>query len=137
MKFALLSTRQRALSFPRHPSPEEAMKDTLLGPDSLEWMGVRYRNILSNEATDGAMSITDSVSPPNSGPPRHIHHDADETFVMLSGDSEFWMDGETQEWSLAEQEPKEIEANFEVYRREDPDKDNDGQTGHDVQILQL
>ena len=70
------------------------MKDTILGPDSIEWMGVGYRNILSTEATDGAMSITDSVSPPNSGPPRHIHHDADETFVMLSGDSEFWLDGE-------------------------------------------
>ncbi len=70
------------------------MKDTVLGPDSIEWMGVHYSTILSTEATEGAMSITDAVSPPNSGPPRHIHHDADETFIMLSGDSEFWLDGE-------------------------------------------
>jgi quercetin dioxygenase-like cupin family protein len=40
------------------------------------------------------MSITDSVSPPNSGPPRHIHHDADETFVLLTGDAEFLLEGE-------------------------------------------
>ena len=40
------------------------------------------------------MSITDSVSPPNSGPPRHIHHDADEAFVILTGNVEFWMAGE-------------------------------------------
>ena len=70
------------------------MKDTILGPDAIQWMGVQYRTILTTDATNGAMSITDSVSPPNSGPPRHIHHDADETFIMLNGDSEFWLDGE-------------------------------------------
>jgi quercetin dioxygenase-like cupin family protein len=39
------------------------------------------------------MSVVDSVSPPNSGPPRHIHHDAEETFVILSGDVLFWLEG--------------------------------------------
>lgn len=70
------------------------MKDTILGPDAIEWLGVHYKTILTTDATNGAMSITDSVSPPGSGPPRHIHHDADETFIMLTGDSEFWLDGE-------------------------------------------
>ncbi len=70
------------------------MKDTILGPDAIEWLGVHYKTILSTDATNGSMSITDSVSPPGSGPPRHIHHDADETFIMLTGDSEFWLDGE-------------------------------------------
>ena len=70
------------------------MKDTILGPDAIEWLGVHYKTILATDATNGAMSITDSVSPPGSGPPRHIHHDADETFIMLTGDSEFWLDGE-------------------------------------------
>jgi quercetin dioxygenase-like cupin family protein len=70
------------------------MKDTILGPDAIEWLGVHYNTILTTDATNGAMSITDSVSPPGSGPPRHIHHDADETFIMLTGDSEFWLDGE-------------------------------------------
>lgn len=70
------------------------MKDTILGPDAIEWLGVHYKTILTTGATKGAMSITDSVSPTGSGPPRHIHHDADETFIMLTGDSEFWLDGE-------------------------------------------
>jgi quercetin dioxygenase-like cupin family protein len=41
------------------------------------------------------MSITDSVSPAGSGPPRHVHHGEDETFVILSGACEFWVAGET------------------------------------------
>lgn len=70
------------------------MKDSILGPGAIEWLGVHYKTILTAGSTNGAMSITDTVSPPNSGPPRHIHHDADETFVMLTGDAEFWLDGE-------------------------------------------
>lgn len=72
------------------------MTANALGPDAVEWQGVYYRTILSTEASGGRISVIDSVSPSNSGPPRHIHHDADETFVMLSGDAEFWMEGETQ-----------------------------------------
>lgn len=68
--------------------------NSILGPDATEWLGVHYRTILSTADTGGAMSITDTVSPPGSGPPRHIHHDADETFVMLTGDTEFWLEGE-------------------------------------------
>jgi quercetin dioxygenase-like cupin family protein len=70
------------------------MKDTLLGPGAIEWQGVHYRTILTGAETQGAMSVTESVSPPGSGPARHVHLDADETFVMLSGDSEFWLEGE-------------------------------------------
>jgi quercetin dioxygenase-like cupin family protein len=70
------------------------MKDLRLGLDAIEWLGTQYRTILTKAATGGAMSITDSVSPPTSGPPRHVHHDADETFVMLAGDALFWMEGE-------------------------------------------
>ena len=70
------------------------MKDTILGPGAIEWLGVHYRTLLPTADSGGAMSITDSVSPPNSGPPRHIHHDADETFVLLTGDCEFWLEGE-------------------------------------------
>ncbi|MEQ9693573.1 cupin domain-containing protein [Shimia sp. SDUM112013] len=40
------------------------------------------------------MSITDTVSPPNSGPPLHIHHDADETFVLLTDNTVFWLKGD-------------------------------------------
>jgi mannose-6-phosphate isomerase-like protein (cupin superfamily) len=64
-----------------------------LGEGTVEWLGVQYRTILGAEATGGAMSIVDSLSPGSSGPPRHIHHDADETFVIFSGRCEFWVDG--------------------------------------------
>lgn len=71
------------------------MKDSILGPGSIEWAGTTYRTILETSATGGAMSIVDSISPPDYGPPRHIHHDADETFVILTGEVELWMEGET------------------------------------------
>ncbi|WP_353471972.1 cupin domain-containing protein [Salipiger sp. H15] len=61
--------------------------------ETLDWLGTTYRTVLSTAATAGALSITDSVSPPRSGPPRHIHHDADEAFVVLTGDIEFWFEG--------------------------------------------
>jgi quercetin dioxygenase-like cupin family protein len=71
------------------------MPDDVLAADPVEWLGVTYRTLLSSDATGGAMSITDSVSPSGSGPPRHIHHGEDETFVILSGECEFWVAGET------------------------------------------
>ncbi|MBY6003107.1 cupin domain-containing protein [Salipiger bermudensis] len=71
------------------------MTQNELGPDALEWLGTRYKTILSTAASGGAISVTDSVSPLHSGPPRHIHHDADETFVVLTGHCLFWLEGET------------------------------------------
>ena len=70
------------------------MHTSILGPDAIQWLGVHYKTILSTKDTGGSMSIVDSVSPPLSGPPRHIHRDADETFVVLSGDCEFWLEGQ-------------------------------------------
>lgn len=66
-----------------------------LGPGTIEWNGTLYRTILSPADTGGAMSIVDSLSPARSGPPRHIHHAEDETFVIVSGEVTFWLDGET------------------------------------------
>ena len=40
------------------------------------------------------MSIVDSVGPPGSGPPRHVHEREDEPFLILSGEIEWWMEGE-------------------------------------------
>ena len=71
------------------------MRDELSGPDVLEWLGVRYKTILSAAETGGAMSIVDSLSPAASGPPRHVHEREDETFVVLSGECEFWLEGNT------------------------------------------
>ncbi|MCA0870611.1 cupin domain-containing protein [Seohaeicola saemankumensis] len=71
------------------------MSAGILGPGSIDWQGTHYRTLLATADTGGAISVVDSVSPPGFGPPRHIHADADETFVLLSGEAEFWLDGES------------------------------------------
>ncbi len=40
------------------------------------------------------MSIVDSWSPAGSGPPRHVHANEDETFVMITGTCKVWIEGE-------------------------------------------
>jgi quercetin dioxygenase-like cupin family protein len=67
----------------------------LSGPDVLEWLGVRYKTILSASETGGAMSIVDSLSPAGSSPPRHVHQRKDEAFILFSGECEFWLEGQT------------------------------------------
>lgn len=69
------------------------MKDLRTDAEAIEWLGVRYKTILSSAQTNGAMSIVDSWSPAGSGPPRHIHANEDETFVMLSGTCKVWIAG--------------------------------------------
>lgn len=61
--------------------------------DTVEWLGVSYKTILPAADTGGRMSIVESVSPDGSGPPRHIHHEEDETFVLLTGRCTFWVSG--------------------------------------------
>ena len=70
------------------------MKDIEYDGDALEWLGVRYKTILTPEDSDGTMSIVDSWSPAGSGPPRHIHYDEDETFVILTGTCRVWIAGQ-------------------------------------------
>lgn len=69
------------------------MKDTELQGQTMEWLGVTYKTILSTEETGGAMSIVDSTSPVDSGPPLHVHHAEDETFVILTGQCRILIDG--------------------------------------------
>lgn len=57
------------------------------------WEKTKYRLLLSQEATTGRQSVIESVTLPGGGPPIHIHSDADETFVILSGDVVFWVNG--------------------------------------------
>ncbi len=75
---------------------EEAMTGDFDAEGAVEWLGTKYKTLLTPEASDGHISVTDSVSPAQSGPPRHIHHDADESFVILTGEIGFWLDGKTQ-----------------------------------------
>ena len=71
------------------------MRDGFSGPDVLEWLGVRYKTILPGSETGGGLSIVDSLSPAGSGPPRHVHEREDETFVVVTGECEFWLEGNT------------------------------------------
>ena len=71
------------------------MHEELSGPGVIEWLGFRYKTILPAAEAGGTMSIVDSLSPAGSGPPRHVHDREDETFVLLTGECEFWMEGET------------------------------------------
>lgn len=68
----------------------------------VNWLGTTYRTILHPSEAGGSMSIVDSISPPESGPPRHVHEREDEAFVMLSGRCRFWLEGETFERAAGE-----------------------------------
>lgn len=70
------------------------MKDLIDPTETLDWNGTSYRTILTTEASGGAMSIVDSESPLGSGPPRHIHDREDEAFIVLTGEIEFWLEGQ-------------------------------------------
>lgn len=69
------------------------MKDLSQSPDTIEWAGVTFRTILDTTATAGCMSIVEIVAPPQFSPPRHVQHGEDETFVVLSGEIEVWLEG--------------------------------------------
>ena len=43
---------------------------------------------LESEDTGGAYSLVEDTSPPQGGPPPHIHHNADETLYVLEGEVE-------------------------------------------------
>jgi quercetin dioxygenase-like cupin family protein len=70
------------------------MDDLKTAGEAIEWLGVTYRTILAPEATGGRISIVDSTSPAGSGPPRHVHEREDELFVVLTGQCEFWLEGQ-------------------------------------------
>jgi quercetin dioxygenase-like cupin family protein len=75
---------------------ERQMKDVVKGPETITWAGVTFRTILETAATEGRMCIVDSVAPPGFGPPRHVHKLEDETFVVLTGEIEVWLEGVTR-----------------------------------------
>ncbi len=71
------------------------MKDLVQdGSAVLDWNGTTYRTMLSTSDTGGRMCVVESTSPALAGPPRHVHAQEDETFLILSGEVEFWLDGQ-------------------------------------------
>ena len=65
---------------------EPAMQDDT---ETVIWNGVSYRLVLPVAASGGGLSVFESVDHPGYGPPRHIHKDADETFIVLEGTVDF------------------------------------------------
>lgn len=92
------------------------MKDLQHDASTIQWLGVLYKTILRPEDTGGAMSIVDSQSPAGSGPPRHIHHNEDETFVVLTGACRLWLEGEEIELEAGQSAfvPRGKEHTFKV-----------------------
>jgi quercetin dioxygenase-like cupin family protein len=48
---------------------------------------------VSAEDTGGAYSIAEVTTPPQVGPPAHIHHTQEETIYVIEGEMEFAIDG--------------------------------------------
>lgn len=69
--------------------------DTRAAPVTVEWQGTSYKTLLAASATEGRLSVFESLDQPGYGPPRHIHKVEDETFYVLSGEVEFWQEGQT------------------------------------------
>lgn len=88
------------------------MRDLTEETGWIEWLGVKYRTILQAPG----MSIVDTWSPAGSGPPRHVHDDADETFIIVEGRVELWVNGQTSvlEAGQAATVPKGAEHTFRV-----------------------
>ena len=56
------------------------------GGQAIWLVGDTYTVKLSGEQTGGAFSLSEAVVPAGGGPPPHIHHQEDETFVVLEGE---------------------------------------------------
>lgn len=57
--------------------------------DTVFLLGDTYTTLLSGAHTGNAFSLLEALVPAQTGPPPHIHHAEDETFVLLDGAIEF------------------------------------------------
>ena len=63
--------------------------------EPIEWNGSRIQVLLDREETSGDLGIFTTRFPGPGGPPRHVHEDAGEAFVVLEGSATVSVDGET------------------------------------------
>jgi mannose-6-phosphate isomerase-like protein (cupin superfamily) len=57
----------------------------MTGPEELSVFDLRIRVLLDGAATAGALALCEETTPAGSGPPLHVHRDADEFFRVLEG----------------------------------------------------
>ncbi|MGP6087853.1 cupin domain-containing protein [Antarctobacter jejuensis] len=60
-----------------------------------KWNGMEYEVLTDRNSGVTSIGAFVSLDAPGAGPPRHIHHDADESFYILSGEVDFWIAGKT------------------------------------------
>jgi mannose-6-phosphate isomerase-like protein (cupin superfamily) len=93
MPTATFATLEEVISQPR---PERAFV-TNPGegrlPETLDVFGNRMTVKISSRDTGGTFAVMESITPPLSGPPLHIHHDQDEWWHVLEGNYRFEVDG--------------------------------------------
>jgi quercetin dioxygenase-like cupin family protein len=60
------------------------------------FMGGRMTILLSGDDTAGALNVIDQQLPAGLATPLHVQPHDDETFVLLEGEIELWVEGETR-----------------------------------------
>lgn len=63
--------------------------------ESVWLLGDLYTFKVVSEDTGGAFALWETMSPPESGPPPHLHRREDETFYILDGELEFLVGNDT------------------------------------------
>jgi mannose-6-phosphate isomerase-like protein (cupin superfamily) len=59
------------------------------GGETVFLVGDTYTTLLSGAQTGGAFTLLEALVPPDTGPPPHIHHAEDETFILVDGSLTF------------------------------------------------
>ena len=59
------------------------------GGDTVFFVGDTYTTLLSGAQTGGTFALLEALVPAHTGPPPHIHHAEDETFILLDGVVDF------------------------------------------------
>lgn len=60
----------------------------------LSVVGNEVRIKISSRDTNGAFAVAEDLTPPNGGPPLHMHYEQDEWWYVLEGEFLFEIDGE-------------------------------------------
>ena len=62
---------------------------------SVSWLQSVYTILITPTETNGLLGMFSAVVKPQSGPPRHIHHNEDEIIHIVEGQARFWLEGES------------------------------------------